>query len=432
MRGYFFRLRISLAFWLILPGMAGPCPSKAQPLAELNYEDACKALRSHSALNQNPQLLKEISTLAIRNIENTWLPQISLNAQATWQSEVTHVQIPVPGIQMPEMPKDQYRLSTEISQLLYNGHASRFRKELEKLQLQAGTLDIEIQLDLLEQQMDALIFQIMGLRRQAKILQWQKEALQDRLKVCERRLQNGLSTPGSCALIEANIVQLEQKQTENRLAHVSALQQLSLLTGLSLSDSVHLVLPQFEATPENQGYNRKDLKLFGLQKEMAEIRSQWAQTRKKPTAAAFINAGYGRPGLNMLDPDFKPFLMTGIRLTLPLLQWNTPQHEAEMARQQAWLVANQQKNLMQQLDRKKAELEAEIARLQETLKSDKQLIQLREQITAEAQSQYDNGVLTASEVSTRLAEEAEARLTFEIHLLQLDYAKLRKHKLLND
>lgn len=432
MKGLLFRFNMWLALLVMIAGITEMQPAKAQPLTELRYDDACRALRSHTALSQNPELLREISSLTIKNIDNAWLPQVSLNAQATWQSDVTHIQLPLPGIQMPEMPKDQYRLSAELSQLIYNGHASKYRKGLEELQLQAGILDVEMQMDNLEQQMNALIFQIMALRHQSKILQWQKEALQARLNVCEKRLQNGMSTPGSCALIEAGIVQVEQRLTETRISHASGLKQLSLLTGLTLSDSVHLVLPGYDISTDNQGYNRKDLKLFGLQQEMAEIRSQLAQARKQPTAAAFLNAGYGRPGLNMLDPDFKPFLMTGVRLTLPILQWNTPERESEMARQQARLLGNQQKNLTQQLDRKKAELEAEIARLQETLTSDQQLVQLRQQISAEARSQYDNGVLTASEVSARLAEEAEARLTFEIHSLQLDYSRLRMYKLINN
>ncbi|MGC8865444.1 MAG: TolC family protein [Bacteroidales bacterium] len=432
MKGNMLRINILLVMILAFAGMAGFRPCMAQSLSELSYEDARQALHSHSALAENPQMLKEISSLAIKNIDNTWLPQISLNAQATWQSDVTHVQIPLPSLQMPEMPKDQYRVSAEISQLLYNGQASKYRRNLEELQLEASTLDVEIQMDMLEQQMDALIFQILGLRRQAKILQWQKEALQARLKTCEKRMENGMSTPGSCALIEANIVQVEQKQTETRFTYASALQQLRLLTGLPLGDSVHVALPGYEPPLDNQEYNRKDLKLFGVQQKMSEIKSEWAKARLQPTAAAFLNAGYGRPGLNMLDPDFKPFLLTGVRLTLPLLQWNTPQHEAEIARQQARLVANQQKNLLQQLDRKKAEIEAEMARLQETLKGDQQLVQLRQQVSSEARSQYENGVITASEVSARLAEEAEARLTLEMHSLMLDYAKLKAYKLINN
>ena len=405
---------------------------QAQPLMSLSYEEACKAARSHSPLYDNEAILAEMAKQATLNIDAAWLPQATMNAQGTWQSEVTHLNIPLPGAALPDIPKDQYRLSAEISQLIYNGKVSVYRKNLERLQQQAGTLDVEMQLDIAEQQVDALFFQILLLRRQFNILQWQKKALEARRQACERRQLNGMSTPGDCALLEAAIVQVTQKQTENAYSHASALQQLSQLTGLSLHDSVAISLPDYSAEQHDQTYNRKDLKYLGLKQEMADAQMQLTLARKKPVAMAFLNAGYGRPGLNMLDPDFSPWLMTGVRFTLPLLQWSIPDREAHTAGLQKQLTLHQQQNLLKNLDLKNTELEYEIRKIQELLENDRQLVQLRQQISAEAKSQYDHGLLTAPELTARLAEEAEARLNLEIHQLQLEYARLKKYKLIHN
>lgn len=344
---------------------------QAQPLMSLSYEDACKAVRNHSPLRDNPAMLAEMTKLATHNINAAWLPQATMNAQAGWQSEVTYLNIPLPSVALPDIPRDHYKLSIDVSQLIYNGKASGYRKNLERLQYQASTLDVEMQLDALEQQVDALFFQILLLRRQCNILQWQKKALEARRQACERRQLNGMSTQGDCALLEAAIVQVKQKQTENSYSHASVLKQLCLITGLSLHDSVAISLPHYSAEQHDQTYNRKDLKYLGLKQEMADAQMQLTLARKKPVAMAFLNAGYGRPGLNMLDPDFSPWLMTGVRFTLPLLQWGIPDREAHMAGLQKELTLHQQQNLLKNLDLKNAELEYEIIKTQELLENDR-------------------------------------------------------------
>jgi outer membrane protein TolC len=423
-------IRFLFTAWLIV--LLKSQAIQAQPLMELSYEDACQAVKNHSALRENPLILSEIAKMATQNIHSTWLPQAFLNAQATWQSEVTRVQIPIPGISLPEIPQDQYKLSAEISQLIYNGNTSVYRRNLELLQQKANTLDVEMQLDLLEQQVDALFFQIQTLRRQQNILQWQTKTLEARLQSCEKRRINGMSTSGDCALLEAAILQVAQKQTETRFSHASAIQQLSMLTGLNLNDSVKILFPDFAMRMNNSIYNRKDLNYLGVKQEMADAQIQLALSRKKPQANAFLNAGMGRPGLNMLDPDFQPWLMTGIRLSLPLLQWGIPDRDARIAGLQKQLTIHQQENLLQSLDRKNAELDSEIKKTEEIIENDRKLLVLRQQITTEAQSQYDNGVLPSSEFTARMAEEAEARLNLEIHQLQLEYVRLKKYKLFNN
>lgn len=405
---------------------------QAQPMMKLSYDEACQAVRNYSALRKNPAILAEIAGLAIQNINASWLPQALIHAQATWQSEVTRIQIPIPGISVPEIPHGQYKLSAEINQLVYSGNVSVYRKNLEILQQKANAIDVEMQMDILEQQVDVLFFQIQTLRRQKNILQWQTKTLETRLNACEQRKTNGMSTPGDCALLEATILQVAQKQIEIYNAHTSTIQQLCMLTGLNLHDSVKISFPDYTMHLNSSIFNRKDLDYLGLKHEMADVQKQLALSRKKPQANAFINAGIGRPGLNMLDPDFQPWIMTGIRFSLPLLQWGIPDRDARIAGLQKQLTINQQENLLQSLNRKNAELDSEIKKIEEIIENDQKLLLLRQQITNEAQSQYDNGILSSSDFTARMAEEAEARLSIEIHQLQLEYARLKKYKLFNN
>jgi hypothetical protein len=94
-----------------------------------------QAIRSYP-LSKQKELLNSKSNLKIANLKKNFLPEINLNSQATYQSEVTEISISMPEITLPtnpptpinipdpdtpELPKDQYKLTLDINQLIYDG-----------------------------------------------------------------------------------------------------------------------------------------------------------------------------------------------------------------------------------------------------------------------------------------------------------------------
>jgi hypothetical protein len=65
-------------------------------------------------------LLNKIS-LEIEAINKAKLPTIDLNAQATYQSDVTSLPISLPNVTVNPPNKDQYRATVDVNQLIYNG-----------------------------------------------------------------------------------------------------------------------------------------------------------------------------------------------------------------------------------------------------------------------------------------------------------------------
>jgi hypothetical protein len=58
--------------------------------------------------------------LEIEAINKAKLPKIDLNAQATYQSDVTSLPISLPNVTVNPPNKDQYR-AVDVNQLIYNG-----------------------------------------------------------------------------------------------------------------------------------------------------------------------------------------------------------------------------------------------------------------------------------------------------------------------
>ncbi|MDO1499168.1 hypothetical protein Q2T40_02395 [Winogradskyella maritima] len=57
------------------------------------------------------------------------MPQFNLDAQATYQSEVTEV--PIPNLDINSLNNDQYRATLTANQLLYNGGRIKASQELQ-------------------------------------------------------------------------------------------------------------------------------------------------------------------------------------------------------------------------------------------------------------------------------------------------------------
>jgi outer membrane protein TolC len=109
-------------------------------------------------VGRDKKLNEQLTDLHIRNINASWMPQLSLGGQATYQSDVTHVNIPVPGITIPEARKDQYKLSLDINQTIYDGGYSSSQKALEQASLLTESQQVEIELYQLKDRINAVYY----------------------------------------------------------------------------------------------------------------------------------------------------------------------------------------------------------------------------------------------------------------------------------
>ena len=77
-------------------------------------------------------------------------------------------------------------------------------------------------------------------------------------------------------------------------------------------------------------------------------------------------------------------------------------------------------NLKRLLESKNAEINS----LKGLIETDSGLIALRKRITASAESQYQNGTITATEYLNELNSEHQAMINFEIHKINLSVARI--------
>jgi hypothetical protein len=65
--------------------------------------------RINYPLTKQSELLKQAAEQKIRNLTTNRLPQLMINGQAAWQSDVTKISINLPNVSIPTIDKDSYK-----------------------------------------------------------------------------------------------------------------------------------------------------------------------------------------------------------------------------------------------------------------------------------------------------------------------------------
>lgn len=102
-----------------------------------------KATENYPAITRF-NVIEQSKKFNLANTNMAYLPQLSLGAKATWQSDVTKVPLEMPGVEIPTIDKDQYQAVAELNQVIWDGGMTEARKksiragaELEKQQLES-------------------------------------------------------------------------------------------------------------------------------------------------------------------------------------------------------------------------------------------------------------------------------------------------------
>jgi len=199
---------------------------------------------------------------------------------------------------------------------------------------------------------------------------------------------------------------------------------LSILTGKTADQMRNLVLPAESIVSDNP-LIRPEIELFSKQNELLTANSEILQKQRQPKIFGFGQAGYGKPGLNMLSNTFDPYYLVGVGFSWNVLDWKTTQRQKQMIKLQQDIVQTKQESFVQGIDLATDQQNKQIAQLSELMKSDQELIQIRERITKSSESKLENGTITMADYLQDLNAETTARLMLETRKVQLKEAIIK-------
>lgn len=408
----------------LFPGLLLVPLARAQSV--LTLEQCYSAVITNDPLTRQRELVQQTGELTIASLDkNRWLPQASVNGQATWQSEVTKLPIELPGVPIPQLSKDQYKLTADVSYTLYEGQQTALQKQVQRASTAVSLQQVAVEQNRLKDQINAYFLNSLLTDESTRLARIRLDELQNRIAKAEAGVRFGTVATVGVDVLRAEVLNTEQQLSQLAANRRGLRDQLAILTGLTLSDSTKLVIDENKTGVANLTLNRPEQKLFDAQRTLLDEQLRLTNNRLQPRLSAFAQGGAGRPALNFLNNDFRGFFIGGLRLSWNLSSAYTLRNDRAVLALNREQVAVQQKVFDRNLSLQLRQQQTEIERVSALLEKDREISALRSKIRQTASVQLDNGTLAARDYTTELNAESQALLNQKTHELQLLLANVQ-------
>jgi outer membrane protein TolC len=390
----------------------------AQAQQKMTLENCYSLVHQNYPTAKQIALLQQKTDYEVNALQTGKLPKIDLNAQGTYQNQVTTIPNPF----LEPLNKDQYKATLDVNQLLYNGGLIDANTKLKEVQTKTQQQQVEVNLYQLKSIINQLFFSILLLQERKDLLITKQKQLDSKIKEVKAGIQYGAILPASEKVLEAENLKIKQQLSEIQYDKKRLFENLSSITYSTISETTILEKPVI-TTEKNTTINRPELKYFELQDQQIEASKSILTKNNLPKVNAFGIAGYGNPGLNMIDNTFQPILMVGLKANWTVFDWNKSKTEKEALSISADIIATEKETFLLNNSIQQQEINAEIQKSEANIATDTDIIALREYVEKSASSQLKNGVITASEYLTEFTNLYEAKNSQKIHEIQLELAK---------
>lgn len=394
-------------------------PLSAQSGNPLNLVACQELAAANYPLIRKQQLIARSREYSVANASKAHLPQLSISGQATYQSAVTSLPIEVPGMVVPRPPKDQYRIYGELQQKIFDGGAVRQQKETIEAASAVEEQALEVSLYQLKERINQLFFGILTLDEQLKQNSLLQQDIRQGLDKTTAAVSNGTALRSEADILQAELLKARQHSTELRAVRNAYVSMLGQFTGQPLDKETMLEKPPLISTATD--IRRPELHWYDQRLKSLDIQEKSIRTRNLPRLDLFIQGGYGRPALNMLQPDPEAYYIGGLRLNWNFAGLYTSRNERALIE-----VNRRQTNIEREVflfntALKTTEELAEISRSQELLHTDDEIITLRQRIKQASLAKLENGVINTSDYMRDVHAADQARINRILHKIQLLY-----------
>ncbi|MFM2267515.1 MAG: hypothetical protein RL757_956 [Bacteroidota bacterium] len=387
------------------------------------------AAQTTAPINRQTVINDALYLSSMEQLKTIFFPQINFNAQATWQSEVTSLPIRLPNVEVPSLSKDQYRATLDVSQTLWDGGQTDAQRKVFKAQNAAENAKIQVDKYSTKAQTMQLFCAILLTQKQAEALVATKKDIIARKKRTEEQLKNGTAIPANIHVFNARLLEIEQQEAELLSRKNTAIQGISLLTGLQINENDRFELPNVVGLEKTilSKLSRPELDFFAAQQASARVQTDAVKSKYMPKLNAFSTLGYARPGLNFLSNTFQPYAILGVGFKTNISPFfnGTIRREQLQMQLQAEKIGIQQDQFILASQVQATQQQHDIERLEKALKTDQQIIALREKVVNTYAIQLENGVITPSEYLTESTNVVNAKVNQAIHEVQLLQAYLQ-------
>ncbi len=376
--------------------------------------------------SENHPLTAQISAInksekwQVQQVSRQNWPQVTLNGQASWQSDVSHIpNLPFPGLVIESPSKDQYKLNLDIAQNIYDGGMIKASKKTVQQSIALEAKQVEANLYAIKEQLCRAYFGGLLAQEQVQILKYSLADLNLKKDKVEKLVKEGVAIASQALVLDANIIEIQQQIDDAEIKKKNALLFIESVTGKTLADDAKLInpigLPQYDKT-----INRPETQLLSLDMANQENIYQLNISKNYPKVALFGQIGYGRPGLNFLSNQFDPYAIVGMRLNWNLAGMYLGSFKRERAIKDLKLdkikaLSTSVNNAYKvRADQEKNDAE----RMKKVIESDNELIRIRTQLVKIAETQFQQGIINSNDYTIESNALLKAQILRAVHDIQ--------------
>src|SRR5690606_8597216 len=225
------------------------------------------------------------------------------------------------------------------------------------------------------------------------------------------------STPSPYTTLFRSLLKTRQQATELQANRQAYLHMLGLFIGRQLDEYTSLEKPAYPGA--SSSINRPELNWYALQKNSIDVERKLLRAKNRPKLGLFLQAGVGRPALNMLSNDLEAYYYGGVRLSIPISGFYTLKKEKAQLDVQEAAIDVQQETFLFNTNLSLQQQQTEAAKYEQLLRTDDDIIALRTSVRDAALAQLENGVINTADYVRETHAVSKARLAKTHHELQL-------------
>lgn len=382
------------------------------------------AVKNHP-LQQKKGVASSISALQLENISKNNLPRISVSGQASYQSDVVTFPFTAPSGPLLEIPKDQYRLSLDVAERLYDGGSDKVLRQQRNLEAELVSAQTDIDAYQIREIVTDLFYRALLIQESAAVLRSSLEDLERRQKQAEAAVAEGIALRTTADQVKVQILKTQQQIAGLEADRQSALELLGKWMRTDVSKaSLNADLAPKANLPEGDFSVRPEMRLFSVQLQQLSAGKDALSLKKQPKVELFAQGGIGRPNpFNFFETGLNPFGMVGLRAHWTPFDWGNTKRDIRILDLQAQNVGIQQEAFRQRYEAGYLKERRDNDKWLSQLSQDDAIIALQEDIVKRADAQVKNGVMTATDYLTQINLLTQARLTKKMHEIQAAQAR---------
>ena len=395
-------------------------------------EECQQAAEQNYPLIRQYGLIEKTTDLTVTNIQKGWLPQVSAQAQATYQSDVVawpdemKGMLGQMGVNFEGLKKDQYKIGLDVQQTVFDGGAIRSQKEIIRQQGKVQSAQNEVNLYNVRKRVNEMYFGLLLTDEQIKLNQDLQELLSANEKKLASMYKNGTASESDYLNVKAERLNVVQQMTSLQSQRQTLVRMLSTFCGIEVKAPVKPVLSV--AVPQQQTGQRPELKAIDAQLRLADAQEKALDAALMPKLGVFAQGYYGYPGYNMFEDmmshKFSWNGMIGARLSWNIGALYTRKNDKAKLNVQRSMFNVQRETFLFNNNLEQIQQNEDIERYKKLMANDEEIISLRSSIRKAAESKLSHGIIDVNDLVKEINNENAARVQqtmHEIHMLKEIY-----------